>query len=113
VFEVARPGRSTNPLITSLMLHSLAALVLFTLHVTGGLVAIARARSTRVAPLAVPRQSAAACRPPPPQSGLSVRPQPRVFQAPPAPPPLGRVPTISPEILHRWCLRSSRARRYW
>jgi TonB family protein len=96
VFEVVRPGRSTNPLITSLLLHALAALVLFTLHLTGGLVAIAE----RVQHVSLVSPFVAKAPPPsPPLRAVrtAVRPQPRVFQALPPTPPLAKVPTISME----------------
>jgi len=95
VFEVARPGRSANPLITSLLLHSLAVLVLFTLHVTGGLVAIAEhvQHVSLLSPFLA--KAPPPSPPPPPAVRTAVRPAPRVFQVLPTPSLLARVPTIS------------------
>jgi TonB family protein len=84
VFEFARPGRSTNPLITSLLLHSLGALGLFTLHFTGGLVAIA----DRVQHVSLLSPFVTKVPPPISAARAAVRLPPRVFQALPSPSPL-------------------------
>jgi TonB family protein len=99
VFELARPGRSTNPLITSLLLHSLAALALFTLHFTGGLTAIAERvqHVSLLSPFVAPMPLPAPSQPPPVRT--AVRPPRRVFQTFPPPPPsiaLESVPAIRP-----------------
>jgi TonB family protein len=91
VFELASSRRSGHPLLGSLLLHTVAALVLFTLHFTGGLSAIA-ARVQRVILIAPARFAVQAPRP-------AVH-APRVFRAVSSPPspPTTAIPKLTLEL---------------
>lgn len=103
MFELVRFKRSANPLLTSLLIHSLAAMALFTLHFTGAFSAIVEhlqpvsliaPQAPKVPPPLPPRSPRSAPRPPiAPLPTIALElPAPVLIESPPAVVVVPRVP---------------------